>query len=194
MNSGRPWKNSLPRQSENGKGKVWFVYFDLTVVVRVSSSLSRSSFCFMMILFCSVSIRRALAISDRDGLSHLNSVSLEASACFPLIMEPRRFSSLSSSAKATRCFFSNLSEMLWAACSRLTSGKQSSQYRDPLSSSNGSMTLRVFPHLEQNSANVPFQLSPRLHLQRLLRILSPTVVGHSFSVSRDLRAASRCSR
>jgi len=97
-------------------------YFDLTVAGLDSSSRRMSSFCFIMILFWSVRIRSALAISERDGLSHLNSFSLTASACFPLIIDPRRFSSLESSAKATRCLRSTLSDMLAAACSRLTSG------------------------------------------------------------------------
>jgi len=97
-------------------------YFDLTVAGLDSSSRRMSSFCFIMMLFWSVRIRSALAISERDGLSHLNSFSLTASACFPLIIDPRRFSSLESSAKATRCLRSTLSDMLAAACSRLTSG------------------------------------------------------------------------
>src|SRR5207253_4106156 len=78
-------------------------YFDLTVAGLDSSSRRMSSFCFIMMLFWSVRIRSALAISERDGLSHLISFSLTASACFPLIIDPRRFSSLESSAKATRC-------------------------------------------------------------------------------------------
>jgi len=122
-----------------------------------------SSFCFIMILFWSVRIRKALAISERDGLSHLKSFSLTASACFPLIIDPRKFSSLESSAKATRCLRSTLSDILAAACSRLTSGKQSSQNLRPLSSSRGSMRLSVFPHLEQKSANLP--CLPRLSME-----------------------------
>src|SRR6267143_1030335 len=97
-------------------------YFDLTVAGLDSSSRIMSSFCFIMMLFWSVRIRSALAISERDGLSHLKSFSLTARACFPLIIDPRRFSSLESSPKATRCLRSTLSDMLAAACSRLTSG------------------------------------------------------------------------
>ena len=112
----------LDRKKFAGKKGDLRPYFDLTVAGLDSSSRRMSSFCFIMILFWSVRIRSALAISERDGLSHLNSFSLTASACFPLIIDPRRFSSLESSAKATRCLRSTLSDMLAAACSRLTSG------------------------------------------------------------------------
>ena len=112
----------LDRKKFAGKNGDLRPYFDLTVAGLDSSSRRMSSFCFIMILFWSVRIRSALAISERDGLSHLNSFSLTASACFPLIIDPRRFSSLESSAKATRCLRSTLSDMLAAACSRLTSG------------------------------------------------------------------------
>src|SRR3989475_11311465 len=109
-------------------------YLDLTAGLRLSSSLKISSLCFIMILFWSVRILNALAIRERDGLSHLNSFSLAGKACLPLIMDPRRFSSLSSSAKAARFFRAILSDMLAAACSRLTSAQQSSQNLSPLSS------------------------------------------------------------
>src|SRR2546427_13274417 len=78
-------------------------YLDLTAGVRLSSSLKISSFCFIMILFWSVRILNALAIRGRDGLSHLNSFSLAAKACLPLVMDPQSFSCVSSYSKARPC-------------------------------------------------------------------------------------------
>src|SRR2546422_9362260 len=97
-------------------------YLDLTAGVRLSSSLKISSFCFIMILFWSVRILNAMAIRERDGLSHMNSISLAAKACLPLIIDQRKCSSLSSSAKEARFFRSILSDMLPAAWSQLESG------------------------------------------------------------------------
>ena len=76
----------------------------------------------MSILFWSVRIRRALAISERDGLSHLNSASLAASPCLPLRIELRMLSLLSSSPNATRFRLSSLSVIEDPTCSLLASG------------------------------------------------------------------------